>query len=62
MRTSPRTTSVEARVERGFRFEVLRYSPATGFLPEPVDLRILPGPARRSAPSASSSARATYWG
>ncbi|MFI6861830.1 hypothetical protein ACIBKZ_18345 [Streptomyces sp. NPDC050421] len=44
MRTSPRTTPVEARVARGFRFEVLRYSPATGFVPEPVDLRILPGP------------------
>lgn len=44
MRTSPRPTSVEARVQRGFRFEVLRYGPATGFVPEPVDLRVLPGP------------------
>lgn len=44
MRTSPRPTSVEARVERGFRFEVLRHSPATDFVPEPIDLRVLPGP------------------
>lgn len=44
MRTSPQATSVEARVEQGFRFEVLRYGPATGFVPEPVDLRVLPSP------------------
>ncbi|WP_371630237.1 hypothetical protein OG892_23810 [Streptomyces sp. NBC_00341] len=44
MRTSPQAAPAEARVERGFRFEVLRYSPATNFVPEPVDLRVLPGP------------------
>lgn len=44
MRTSPRTTSVEARLERGFRFEVLRHGSTSGFVPEPVDLRVLPDP------------------
>ncbi len=44
MRTSHQAAPVEARVERGFRFEVIRYSPATDFVPEPVDLRVLPGP------------------
>ncbi|WP_411079953.1 hypothetical protein [Streptomyces sp. cmx-18-6] len=44
MRTSPRPTPVQAQRERGFRFEVLRYGPATGFVPEPVDLRVLPNP------------------
>ncbi|WP_406137353.1 hypothetical protein [Streptomyces sp. NBC_01089] len=48
MRTSRHTpftpTRVEARVEYGFRLEVLRYGPATGFRPEPVDLRIVATP------------------
>ncbi|MGW4217714.1 hypothetical protein ACWEJZ_11930 [Streptomyces bacillaris] len=45
MRTSPRTTApVRALVQRGFRFEVLRYGPANGFVPEPVDLRLLAEP------------------
>lgn len=44
MRTSPQVTPFEARVARGFRFEVLRYGPATGFVPEPVDLRVLVSP------------------
>ncbi|WP_146225658.1 hypothetical protein ACQ9ZG_20200 [Streptomyces araujoniae] len=45
MRTSPRTTApVRALVQRGFRFEVLRYGPANGFAPEPVDLRLLAEP------------------
>ncbi|MFJ3698675.1 hypothetical protein ACIPW9_31925 [Streptomyces sp. NPDC090052] len=47
MRTSPHTaphTLTEARVEHGFRLEVLRYGPATGFRPEPIDLRIVPTP------------------
>lgn len=35
---------MKALVAHGFRFEVLRYGPATGFVPEPIDLRILPGP------------------
>ncbi|MFD5971606.1 hypothetical protein [Streptomyces bacillaris] len=45
MRTSPRTTApVQALVQHGFRFEVLRYGPANGFVPEPVDLRLLANP------------------
>ncbi|MEU3977526.1 hypothetical protein [Streptomyces bacillaris] len=45
MRTSPRTTApVQALIQRGFRFEVLRYGPANGFVPEPVDLRLLANP------------------
>ncbi|MFD3737586.1 hypothetical protein [Streptomyces sp. NPDC058629] len=44
MRTSSRTTPVEAQRQRGFRFEVLRYGPATAFVPEPVDLRLLANP------------------
>ncbi|MFE2291100.1 hypothetical protein [Streptomyces sp. NPDC059452] len=45
MRTSPRTsTPVQAQRQRGFRFEVLRYGPANGFVPEPVDLRLLANP------------------
>ncbi|WP_328330030.1 hypothetical protein [Streptomyces sp. NBC_00455] len=48
MRTSPPTASTrtpaEAHIELGFRLEVLRYGPATGFRPEPVDLRIVPTP------------------
>ncbi|MEU6920892.1 hypothetical protein [Streptomyces sp. NPDC046631] len=31
-------------VERGYRFEALRYGPATGFVPEPIDLRIMATP------------------
>ncbi|MET9531600.1 MULTISPECIES: hypothetical protein [unclassified Streptomyces] len=43
--TAPATsTPIEARVEQGFRLEVLRYGPANGFRPEPVDLRIVPTP------------------
>ncbi|MGR8009013.1 hypothetical protein [Streptomyces hypolithicus] len=34
----------DTRLERDFRFEVLRYGPATDFVPEPVDLRILANP------------------
>ncbi|WP_144317027.1 hypothetical protein [Streptomyces sp. sk226] len=45
MPTSPRTLPlVQAHRQRGFRFEVLRYGPANGFAPEPVDLRVLPTP------------------
>ncbi|MCX4675059.1 hypothetical protein OG413_06925 [Streptomyces sp. NBC_01433] len=44
MRTPPHTPPIEARVEHGFRLDVLRYGPATGFVPEPVDLRILACP------------------
>lgn len=44
MRISPRTTPVQALIQRGFRFEVLRYGPANGFVPEPVDLRLLANP------------------
>ncbi|CAM5610129.1 hypothetical protein SCALM49S_08412 [Streptomyces californicus] len=45
MRTSPRTLPlVQAHRQRGFRFEVLRYGPADGFVPEPVDLRVLATP------------------
>ncbi|MFF9568369.1 hypothetical protein [Streptomyces sp. NPDC014685] len=28
----------------GYRFEALRYGPATGFVPEPIDLRVLATP------------------
>ncbi|MFE4332224.1 hypothetical protein ACFRQM_23215 [Streptomyces sp. NPDC056831] len=34
----------EPVVGHGYRFEVLRYGPATGFVPEPIDLRILATP------------------
>ncbi|MFI1188915.1 hypothetical protein [Streptomyces californicus] len=45
MRTSPRALPlVQAQRQRGFRFEVLRYGPANGFVPEPVDLRVLATP------------------
>ncbi|MBT2381425.1 hypothetical protein J7E90_30045 [Streptomyces sp. ISL-111] len=44
MRTSSRTTPVEAQRQRGFRFEVLRYGPATRLRARPVDLRILANP------------------
>lgn len=46
MRSSLRTTPqpAEARRHTGLRFEVLRYGPANGFVPEAVDLRILPAP------------------
>ncbi|MGY3682091.1 hypothetical protein [Streptomyces sp. TE33382] len=44
MRTSAHTAPIDVRVERGFRLEVLRYGPTTGFVPEPVDLRIASGP------------------
>ncbi|MEV6074084.1 hypothetical protein AB0L80_03040 [Streptomyces sp. NPDC052069] len=43
MRTPPHTPLIEARIEHGFRLDVLRYGPETGFAPEPVDLRILTG-------------------
>ncbi|MEU9458560.1 hypothetical protein [Streptomyces sp. NPDC048312] len=42
MRTSP--TPLRPAVERGYRFEALRYGPATGFVPEPVVLRIMATP------------------
>lgn len=42
MRTS--LTPLQPAVERGYRFEALRYGPATGFVPEPIDLRILATP------------------
>lgn len=44
MRIPAPLTPLPARVERGFRFETLRYGPATGFRPEPVDLRMLTTP------------------
>ncbi|MFE2373954.1 hypothetical protein [Streptomyces sp. NPDC059398] len=48
MRTSPHTPppphTADARVALGFRLEVLRYGPANGFRPEPVDLRVLATP------------------
>ncbi|MFJ3711212.1 hypothetical protein OG709_21180 [Streptomyces sp. NBC_01267] len=46
MRTTPppHPTPTQARLEHGYRFEVLRYGPANGFVPEPVDLRILATP------------------
>ncbi|GGT15111.1 hypothetical protein GCM10010207_12600 [Streptomyces atratus] len=37
-------TPLRPAVERGYRFEALRYGPATGFVPEPIDLRILAAP------------------
>ncbi|MGW2087781.1 hypothetical protein [Streptomyces sp. NPDC001880] len=37
-------TPLQPAVERGYRFEALRYGPATGFVPEPIDLRILTTP------------------
>ncbi|MCT2542720.1 hypothetical protein [Streptomyces atratus] len=42
MRTS--LTPLQPVVERGYRFEALRYGPATDFVPEPVDLRIMATP------------------
>ncbi|WP_228989748.1 hypothetical protein [Streptomyces sp. DH8] len=45
MRTSPGTLPlVRAQRQRGFRFEVLRYGAANGFVPEPIDLRVLATP------------------
>ncbi|MFD6422429.1 hypothetical protein [Streptomyces sp. NPDC060198] len=46
MRNSLRTTPepAEARRRSGLRFEVLRYGPANGFVPGPLDLRVLPTP------------------
>ncbi|MFB8034401.1 hypothetical protein ACFC5Z_15975 [Streptomyces sp. NPDC056004] len=37
-------TPLRPAVEHGFRFEALRYGPATGFVPEPIDLRVLATP------------------
>lgn len=34
-------TPLRPVVDHGYRFEALRYGPATGFVPEPIDLRIL---------------------
>ncbi|MFF8613943.1 hypothetical protein [Streptomyces sp. NPDC015350] len=37
-------TPLRPAVEHGYRFEALRYGPATGFVPEPIDLRVLATP------------------
>jgi hypothetical protein len=42
MRTPP--TPLQPVVEHGYRFEALRYGPATDFTPEPMDLRIVATP------------------
>ncbi|MEU6942352.1 hypothetical protein ABZ943_37755, partial [Streptomyces rubiginosohelvolus] len=58
MRTSPRTTApVQALIQRGFRFEVLRYGPANGFVPEPVDLRLLANPPQQVTDALTPYAR-----
>ncbi|MFF8913572.1 hypothetical protein ACF08M_09665 [Streptomyces sp. NPDC015032] len=49
MRTLPHAHThspapLEMRAEHGYRFEALRYGSATGFRPEPIDLRIVATP------------------
>ncbi|MER5363078.1 hypothetical protein [Streptomyces sp. NPDC002785] len=42
MRTIP--TPLQPVLDHGYRFEALRFGPATGFTPEPIDLRIMATP------------------
>ncbi|WP_406496481.1 hypothetical protein OG936_20400 [Streptomyces sp. NBC_00846] len=40
----PTPTPLQPVLEHGYRFEALRYGPATRFVPEPIDLRIMATP------------------